>query len=93
MGYKVNPPSTEELRQLAVRRLGVSAAHDGAALTGEQAKQLLEEVAISKVEVEIQNVYLQDTCARLACGTGTWVPTCCSTRTSSRSCMAVRRSN
>ena len=65
MGYKVNPPSSEELRQLAVRRLGAGSAHDGATLTVEQAKQLLEEVAISKVEVEIQNVYLQDTCARL----------------------------
>lgn len=65
MGYKVNPPSTEELRQMAVQRLGEPAVQDGAGLSGERAKKLLEEVAISKIEVEIQNVYLQDTCARL----------------------------
>lgn len=65
MGYKVNPPSSEELRQMAVQRLGVSSVQGGAALSGEQAKRLLEEVAAAKLEVEIQNVYLQDSCARL----------------------------
>ena len=65
MGYKVNPLTTEELRQMAVQRLGAPIAPDGAGLTGDQAKQLLEEVAISKIEIEIQNAYLQDTCARL----------------------------
>ncbi|RFO98544.1 hypothetical protein DIC66_01250 [Rhodoferax lacus] len=65
MGYKVNPPSTDELRQMAVQRLGASVAQSGTPLTADQAKKLLEELAISKVEVEIQNVYLQDTCARL----------------------------
>jgi PAS domain-containing protein len=65
MGYKVNPPSTEELRQMAVQRLGSPVAKSASSLTAEHAKKLLEEVAISKIEVEIQNVYLQDTCARL----------------------------
>jgi PAS domain S-box-containing protein len=65
MGYKVNPPSTKELRQMAVQRIGAPIAQDAVGLTGAHAKQLLEEVAISKIEVEIQNVYLQDTCARL----------------------------
>lgn len=65
MGYKVNPPSTEELRKMAVQRLGAPIAPDGKGLTTEQAIRLLEELAISKIEVEIQNVYLQETCARL----------------------------
>jgi PAS domain S-box-containing protein len=65
MGYKVNPLTTEELRQMAVLRLGAPIAPEGAGLTGDQAKQLLEEVAISKIEIEIQNAYLQDTCSRL----------------------------
>ncbi len=65
MGYKVNPPSIEELRQLAVQRLGTPEAQHAGGLSKEQANKLLEEVAISKIEIEIQNVYLQDTCARL----------------------------
>lgn len=65
MGYKVNPLSMEALRELAVKRLGVSEARENRGLTAEQASALLEEVAISKVEVEIQNAYLQETCARL----------------------------
>jgi len=65
MGYKVNPPSADELRQLAINRMADLPMHGSATLTGEQARKLLEEVAIGKVEAEIQNVYLQDTCARL----------------------------
>jgi PAS domain S-box-containing protein len=65
MGYKVNPPSAEELRQLAVQRLDVARAKNGMALSDEQVKRLLEEVAISKIEVEVQNRYLQETCTRL----------------------------
>lgn len=65
MGYKINPPSNDELRQLAYQRLGMAAAQDVDALSAEQARKLLEELAINKMEVEIQNEYLQDTWARL----------------------------
>lgn len=65
MGYKVNPPSTDALRQMAVQRLGAPIAPDGVGLTGDEARKLLEELAVSKIEGEIQNAYLQETCARL----------------------------
>ena len=65
MGYKVNPASLEELRRMVVQRLGAPIASDSTSLTEQQASRLLEELAISKIEVESQNVYLQDTCARL----------------------------
>lgn len=65
MGYKVNPLGTEELRQLALQRIGVPAFKDRNTLTAQELGALLEEVAISKVEVEIQNEHLQETCARL----------------------------
>ena len=65
MGYKVNPLSSEELRALAVQRLGRPVAQDRGALTAEQAGRLLEEVTIGKVEIEIQNEYLQEACYRL----------------------------
>lgn len=65
MGYKVNPPSAEELRQMAQDRMAAPGPPGAAGMSVEQANKLLEEVAISKIEIEIQNVYLQDTCARL----------------------------
>ena len=65
MGFKVNLPSTEELRQMAVQRLGAPMAPGITGLTEEQTKRLVDELAISRIDVEIQNVYLQETCARL----------------------------
>lgn len=65
MGYKVNPLGLEELRELAIQRLGVPASRENRALTAEQAAVVLEELALSKLEVEIQNEYLQETCFRL----------------------------
>lgn len=70
MGYKVNPPSTEELRLLAVQRLGVVRAKNGVPLSGKQVNMLLEEVAISKIEVEVQNHHLHETCSRLDAALG-----------------------
>lgn len=65
MGYQMNPPSTEALRHMALQRLGRHIAPDSSALTAEQMRRLLEDMAVRKMEVEIQNEYLQDTCSRL----------------------------
>jgi PAS domain S-box-containing protein len=65
MGYQINPPSTEALRRMAHERLGMLIAPDTMALTSAQMHKLLEDMAIRKIEVEIQNEYLQNACRRL----------------------------
>jgi PAS domain S-box-containing protein len=57
--------SNDELRRLAHERSIVPSTEDAAALSRAQVHQLLEELAMGRVELEIQNEHLLDTHARL----------------------------
>jgi PAS domain S-box-containing protein len=70
MRYKINPLSLTELRRLARERHVVPSLQDAAALGAEEVRRLLEELAISRIELEIQNEYLQDTYARVELALG-----------------------
>lgn len=65
MRYKINPLSNDELRRLARERLVVSSAGRASSLSTLEAQRLLEDLALNRIELEIQNEYLQDTYARL----------------------------
>lgn len=65
MRYKINPLSNDDLRRLAQKRSLVPGAQDAAALSTEQLRARIEELAVSKVELEIQNAYLLDAHARI----------------------------
>jgi PAS domain S-box-containing protein len=65
MQYKVNPLSKDALRRLAQERLVVPSAQHAAALSIVEVQRLLEDLAINRIELEIQNEYLQETYARV----------------------------
>ena len=65
MHYRVNPPDREELRLLARERLAAPSSDGTAALSANEVQQLLEDLEIHRIELEIQNEYLQETYARL----------------------------
>lgn len=66
MRYKVNPLSGQELRRMARKRYAaLGRAGDLASLTAADVQRLLEELAVSKIELELQNAHLQDTRAQL----------------------------
>ncbi len=65
MRYKINPLTHDELRRLARERLVVLGAGNASSLSTLDAQRLLEDLALHRIELEIQNEYLQDTYARL----------------------------
>lgn len=65
MLYKVNPLSKDALRRLAQERLVVPSNQDAAALSTMEVQRLFEDLAINRIELEIQNEYLQETYARV----------------------------
>ena len=70
MQYKVNPLSKDELRRLARERLVVPNAQAAAGLGTQEVQHLLEDLAINRIELEIQNEYLQETYARVQMALG-----------------------
>jgi PAS domain-containing protein len=70
MQYKVNPLSKDELRRLARERLVVPDAQAAGALSQQEVQRVLEDLAINRLELEIQNEYLQDTFARVQLALG-----------------------
>jgi PAS domain S-box-containing protein/diguanylate cyclase (GGDEF)-like protein len=65
MKYRVNPLGLEELKQRARERLGFQHSQDIAALSSKQVQCLVEDLAASKLELEIQNEYLYDAHTKL----------------------------
>ncbi len=65
MQYKVNPLSKDELRRLAHKRMVVPSPLTAAALSTKEVQRLMEDLAINRIELEIQNEYLQETYARV----------------------------
>ena len=65
MQYKLNPLSPEQLLRLARARRVVPSAQAAAALNAEEVQRLLEDLAVHRIELEIQNEYLQETYARV----------------------------
>lgn len=65
MKYKINPTGAVELRQMARERLAEPGGAGDITLTEPQVQRLLEDLAISNIELEIQTQHLQDTRARL----------------------------
>ena len=65
MRYKVNPLSLEELKLLAYERLRLEQPINVAPLSPTQAQCLVEDLAASKLELEIQNEHLNDVHAKL----------------------------
>lgn len=62
MKYKVNPLSKDELREIARRMYAVlDRIEDKSALKSADVKQWMEEIAISNIEMEMQNEHLQNT--------------------------------
>ena len=65
MNYKKNPLDAETLRQLATEQFGRSRVDGSGDLSAEQSQGLLEDLAISKIELELQNEHLNATRAQL----------------------------
>jgi PAS domain S-box-containing protein len=65
MQYKLNPLSQEQLLRLARERLVVPSAQVAATLNAGEVQRLLEDLAVHRIELEIQNEYLQETYARV----------------------------
>ena len=65
MGYRKNPVSTDELRQLAQQWISGHAASSDAALTAGEIQHVFEELQIHQVELELQNEHLNATRAQL----------------------------
>ena len=72
MKYKVNPLSLEELKRLAQERLRLQHPQDIAPLSSMQTQYLVEDLAASKLELEIQNEYLNDVHAKLEQALSQW---------------------
>ena len=72
MKYKVNPLSLEELKRLAQERLRLQHPQDIAPLSPMQTQYLVEDLAASKLELEIQNEYLHDVHAKLEQALSQW---------------------
>lgn len=65
MRYKINPLSQDELKRLARERLIIPDSHSTLSLTPQEVQRLLEDLALNRMELEIQNEYLQETYVRL----------------------------
>ena len=65
MPYKVNPLSKDELRRLARERLVDHNPQNAAVLSHQEVQSLLEDLAINRIELEIQSEYLQETYAQV----------------------------
>ena len=65
MGYRKNPISKEELRQLAKKRMQGFDASVTSALSQPELQKLFEELEIHQIELELQNEYLNSTRALL----------------------------
>jgi len=65
VNYKKNPLDAETLRQLALERFGHPKVDSAGDLSAEQSQGLLEDLAISKIELELQNEHLNATRAQL----------------------------
>lgn len=65
MGYRKNPVNTEQLRQLALKRLVAQGKGVANALSLPQAQQLFEELEIRQIELELQNEHLDAARAQL----------------------------
>ncbi|MFZ4481467.1 MAG: sensor domain-containing diguanylate cyclase [Rhodoferax sp.] len=65
MTYRRNPPSGQQLRQLAKVRLLGRGVSDAGRLTALEVQHLLEELEIHQIELEIQNEYLESNRAQL----------------------------
>ena len=61
MPYKVNPLSKDELRRLARARLVDHDPPNAGVLSKQEVHNLLEDLAINRIELEIQSEYLQET--------------------------------
>ena len=72
MKYKVNPVSLEELKRLAHERLRLEQPSSIAPLSPMQAQRLVEDLAASKLELEIQNEHLHDVHAKLEMALTQW---------------------
>lgn len=65
MGYRKNPVSLEDLRQLAKKRFSGHVASAVTALTLPEAQELFEELEIHQIELELQNEHLNTARAQL----------------------------
>lgn len=65
MGFRRNPTSFGELRELAEKRFPGHLKSDATALTLVEAQQLFEELEIHQIELELQNDHLNATRAQL----------------------------
>ena len=65
MGYRKNPISREELRELAKKRMQGLGANVTATLSLPELQKLFEELEIHQIELELQNEYLNSTRALL----------------------------
>lgn len=65
MGFRRNPTSFRELRELAEKRFPGHLKSDATALTLVEAQQLFEELEIHQIELELQNDHLNATRAQL----------------------------
>ena len=65
MGYRKNPASLEELRELAQQRFMDRPSHTGSVLTPEDAQHLFEELEMHQIELELQSEHLNATRVQL----------------------------
>lgn len=65
MNYKKNPLDADSLRQLATEQFGRPTADGASGLSAEQSQRMLEDLAITKIELELQNEHLNATRAQL----------------------------
>ena len=66
MRYKVNPLGGQELRQIARKMYSaLNRSEDPASLSAAEVQHVLEDLAVSKIEQELQNEHLQDMRAKL----------------------------
>ncbi len=65
MHYRINPLSKDVLRRLAQARLMTPSPKSTEGLNTQDGQRLLEDLEISRIELEMQNEHLQETYARL----------------------------
>lgn len=65
MSFKKNPLDTGELHRLAREQFADSNEQDVSELSPEQVQQLLEDLVVSKIELEIQNAHLNEARSQL----------------------------
>ena len=65
MNYKKNPLDADSLRQLATEQFGRPTTDGASGLSAEQSQRMLEDLAITKIELQLQNEHLNATRAQL----------------------------